>query len=523
MAIHRWEMLLSAQADSFLLKIQGDRTDVDSIVRAHPQTCQNVQEISDDVFQWAIFVVDAPLPEKLAIQNQVMSLTKDTSGIGPSGELMGILDGLSGALQDLTNLTEDEQTFVMNKMARMGNPVTPTPIPPAKPDTTPPTLSEQTPPTQKNTAPATTPLPRVTIPGQVSIAPPSLSKSFPGPTVGTPPNSKAPTPLPSTGPLPNILRPVQPPKPGNVPAGNTPLPHPMGGNTPRLPNPMPQISQPKISLPPSVSLKRNEPSTPPHVPSPPAQGVPPGPKDKNAPVGPQGSATPIPIPMTGEGFQAASSPPIPPKASQGPVTPPSSLLDKTVSFTEGREALQKPTTDAPLPPAAVEPLAFTPPPAIPTETAPLAEEPIKPPPSSSVSIPATAMKQEEPSTLRVSIFYSTGRETARDRFMTTLTEMAQKKSRKPTNFVINASIATTITLDNSAEWIWKAKTSGSDIFFVVLPSGLGSDLMDPLVGEAQAAGLRCFLIPEGEINSKLLYMDLMVELMMFKRRIRPAS
>lgn len=107
--------------------------------------------------------------------------------------------------------------------------------------------------------------------------------------------------------------------------------------------------------------------------------------------------------------------------------------------------------------------------------------------------------------------------------MTTLTEMAQKKSRKPTNFVINASIATTITLDNSAEWIWKAKTSGSDIFFVVLPSGLGSDLMDPLVGEAQAAGLRCFLIPEGEINSKLLYMDLMVELMMFKRRIRPAS
>ena len=130
MAIHRWEMLLSAQEDSFLLKIQGDRNNVDQIVQAHSKTCQSVQEISDDVFQWAIFVVDAPLPEKLAIQNQVMSLTKDPTGTGPSEELIDILDGLSGALQDLTNLTEDEQTFVMNKMARMGNPVSPSPIAP---------------------------------------------------------------------------------------------------------------------------------------------------------------------------------------------------------------------------------------------------------------------------------------------------------------------------------------------------------------------------------------------------------
>lgn len=107
--------------------------------------------------------------------------------------------------------------------------------------------------------------------------------------------------------------------------------------------------------------------------------------------------------------------------------------------------------------------------------------------------------------------------------MTTLTEIAQKKSRKPTTFIVNASVPTSIALDNSAEWIWKAKTSGSDIFFVVLPPGLVNDLMEPLVGEAHAAGLRCFLIPDAEIDSKLLYMDLMVELMMFKRRVRPTA
>lgn len=61
MAIQRWEMLLSAQTDCYLLKLQGDRKDVDRILEAHPRTCQTVQEISGDIFQWVIFVVDAPL------------------------------------------------------------------------------------------------------------------------------------------------------------------------------------------------------------------------------------------------------------------------------------------------------------------------------------------------------------------------------------------------------------------------------------------------------------------------------
>lgn len=510
MAIQRWEMLLSAQADSFLLKIQGDRNDVDQIVRAHPQTCQNVQEISDDVFQWAIFVVDAPLPEKLAIQNQVMSLTKDTSGEGPSGELLDILDGLSGALQDLTNLTEDEQTFVMNKMARMGNPVPSAPLGPPPPTPNAPASNGQQPGSPPKVPGPGSPLPRVTIPGKpgspVTPFPTANPQPIPTPLNRPPMGPKGGTPLPSPGPLPNIVRPVQPPRTGS---GGPPLPGAPTGNAPRLPNPMPSIPMPKISPPMNVS-KKAELSSPP-LPGTPVKPVPQPPQQLNE--------NSMPIPMTPSEPQSLNSMPIPnnEKVIESP-----SIKEETLS--------QRPKTlfastppkvyEEPPPINPVQPLAFTSPLPPPKSEGFTAEQPCNPAPTRT---PAPSGITDDSSVLRVSLFYSTGGEASRDRFMTTLTEIAQKKSRKPTTFIINASVATSITLDNSAEWIWKAKTSGSDIFFVVLPPGLGSDLMDPLVGEAHAAGLRCFLIPDAEIDSKLLYMDLMVELMMFKRRVRPTA
>ncbi|MBK8575379.1 MAG: hypothetical protein IPN90_06790 [Elusimicrobia bacterium] len=130
------------------------------------------------------------------------------------------------------------------------------------------------------------------------------------------------------------------------------------------------------------------------------------------------------------------------------------------------------------------------------------------------------VKQDEAAALRISIFYPAGQEPVMDQFLKTLIDVAQKKSRRPTSFQVALSVPTAISLENSTEWIWKSKTSGSDIFFVILPEGAGIEILDPLVGEAQAAGLRCFLVPSAEVASKLLYMDLMVELMMFKRRIR---
>ena len=496
MAIQRWEMLLSAQADCYLLKIQGDRSDVDKILQAHPKSCPTVQEISEDVFQWVIFVVDAPLAEKLAIQNQVMSLTGDASGTKPSQELISILDGLSDALQDLTNLTDEEQTFVMNKMAKMGSPAPA--LPPAVPPATaprPPAPSVPPAPPRPPAAypPAGAPLPRVTLPGRPGApAAPKLPTNPPGPAPASPGTPAVGTPLPP-GAVPNIVRPVQPPRsfPGMPKLPGAPLPSvPLPQNTP-LPQGAPK---PPAPLSPPVA-----PVPIPRPPLPPAPTVAP----QSAPVQRLPPLPPAAIPKKEE---------IPLPAKSAP--PPKEGTDKLDDFLADLSPAAEPR---PAPPPKVEPPSPAPPPppppVPPKPAAPAAESPRPPAPP--------APKTEDSSTLRLSIFYPTGQEAVMNRFLNTLTDVAQKKSKRPTAFQVALSFPTTVALENSTEWIWKAKTSGSDLFFVVLPDGLGSELMDPLVEEAQAAGLRCFLVPQGEVGSKLLYMDLMVELMMFKRRIRP--
>lgn len=482
MAIQRWEMLLSAQTDCYLLKIQGDRQDVDRILLSHPKTCQTVQEIAGDIFRWVIFVVDAPLSERLAIQNQVMSLTTDTSGTTPSEELLDVLDGLSGALQDLTNLTEDEQAFVMNKMAHMGTPA----APPATPQANPLKNVPHSPSLPGAYPPAGTPLPRVTFPGQPGLPTGPKSPSGPGQIPMPPKNPGGGSPLPSPGPIPSIIRPVQPPRsfPG----------------APNMPGPLPSIPIPKM--------------TPPPTPIPP----------KSAPMGmPPPPSSPMPIPQLE---------PVPQKKAPPPqIAPPP--LPKKEEVSSERPPLKIEPTVAPLekegpPKVAVSPVEELKPEPIKTKEpepiiVPLAT-PFSPPPQD-LAPPAPPVtdpspKAEDGSIIRISVFYPTGQEQAKDQFMNTLIDVAQKKSKRPTSFQMALSVPTVIVVENSTEWIWKAKTIGSDIFFVILPEELGSESMDPLVGEALSAGLRCFLVPQAEIASKLLYMDLMVELMMFKRRVR---
>lgn len=486
MAIQRWEMLQSAQADCYLLKIQGDREDVDRILQTHPRSCQNVQELSGDIFQWVVFVVDAPLSERLSIQNQVMSLTNDKMGEKPSEELLGILDGLSSALQDLTNLTDDEQAFVMNKMARMGTPTPPLSVPNATP-TIPPKVPGQPAAPPSPYPPAGSPLPRVTLPGRPgSPLPPKMPTVPMGPAPVTPGKPGVGLPLPSPGPIPNIVRPVMPPRsfPG-APQGAPKLP-----GVP-LPNPMPPIAMPKVTPPPPPPVPKIV------IPAAPPPPVPP----------------PLPIPLT-------QKPVVENVVSETQKIPPATLPG-TDEVSKTIEAIGT-VLSAPL----IEPLAFTPPPPVAAPPKPEIEPPAPPatlvepvaPPS-----PPPPVKTEDNAALRISVFYPTGQEPVMNHFLATLTEVAQKKSKRPTAFQVALSVPTEVVLENSTEWIWKAKTSGSDIFFVILPEGMGSETMDPLVGEATSAGLRCFLVPQIEVGSKLLYMDLMVELMMFKRRIRPTS
>ncbi|MBL0057905.1 MAG: hypothetical protein IPP35_02015 [Elusimicrobia bacterium] len=118
----------------------------------------------------------------------------------------------------------------------------------------------------------------------------------------------------------------------------------------------------------------------------------------------------------------------------------------------------------------------------------------------------------------MTIFYPIGGEAPKDRFTSTMMEMTQKKSKKPMAFQVVNSVPTTVALEHSTEWIWTAKANGANCFFVILPPDVMIDLMEPILAEAQEAGIRCFLVPQADVGSKLLYMDLMVELMMIKRR-----
>lgn len=497
-------MLLSAQADSYLLKIQGDRSDVDRIVQAHTAVCQNIQEISEDTFQWAIFVVGATLAEKLAIQNQVMSLTTDADGKKPSDSLLDVIEGLSGALQDLTNLTEDEQAYVMNKMARMGQASAPAAIAGTSPTTGPATSPARPSPTIPATRgpvipgggmpghpnPLGAPGPGQPLPPVPGFTPGRLApQQIPGRVMpGTPlPPVSIPGGLPGAPAGPGILRPAQPPKS-------------FGPAVPQ--NPLPPVTLPKVSFPgvPGVA----KPTTPAVTPEPPRPSTP----------APSPSAVGIPIPM--QTAPAAPPAPVPPANAPTHLPPQELAIEKKV---EPLAASTEPPVSQPKPAATPPPQNVPSAPQPDVETSPLIE--IKPaPPTAPAAV--TATKQEE-GQIQAAIFYPVEGEEWKTHFLNTLADIAQKKSKKPTHFKINAAVPGPIALENSAEWIWKSKTSGVDIFFVVLPPDLGSDLMEPVMAEAESAGLRCFLVPQAEINSKLLYMDLMVELMMFKKRIRPPA
>src|ERR1041385_3398073 len=104
MAIDRWNLLLSSKPDRYLLKIRGDRHDVDKIVQAHQRVCHEPQEINATAYHWVVFVVDPSLNERLAIQNQLLSLVSQTGTKKEiSSDLSNVLSELSMVLEQLTD------------------------------------------------------------------------------------------------------------------------------------------------------------------------------------------------------------------------------------------------------------------------------------------------------------------------------------------------------------------------------------------------------------------------------------
>lgn len=134
--------------------------------------------------------------------------------------------------------------------------------------------------------------------------------------------------------------------------------------------------------------------------------------------------------------------------------------------------------------------------------------------------PAPVAPTPEDTALASAIFYPEGTESSRDKFVQILTDVAQKKAKKPINFRWVNTQAVEIALDHAVEWIWTAKANGAECFFVILPSTVPPEEMEGVVVEAQHAGMKCFLVPMSEIGSKLIYMNLMVELMLVKKKGR---
>lgn len=561
MAIERWEMLLSSRADSYLLKIRGPREDAERIVHAHSTVCGDIQEITDDVFQWAIFVVDAPLSERLAIQNLVMSITVDPSGRRASEELGNVLDGLSGALEGLTNLSDDEQAFLMKKMAQVqgsqGQVKGPL-LPPDKPSPARPAGSPEKPKPPATVFPgggAPQPLPQRSVPGAPTQnsapapmpipmkAPPPPAQKPPVPPMGPgvsmpakglgipkmPPVSPVPgTPIPAKSagiptpplppikpPAPAIVRPVPPPPP--MPAVPPPAQKPISPQVsvpPVMKPPPPPPPKPAAPPPPSAIPRTTQPPAAKPAPPPPPPAIP------RTPQPPAAKPPPPPEPVeqefsidVGPGYHPATAPATP--------APSGGDAEFTIELTHGFEELnQSKVADQNNLSPDIKPLAFSP------EPNPESEKPVVTPfgPAVVDEEPAESKEGASPSqdegTINIAFFFPPGCEPLRDKFIASLMELSQKKAKKPMTFNVVGAQPTTISPDHAVEWIWSSKANGADCFFVILPPSVSPESMESLVTESRQAGLRCFLVESSEVGSKLFYMNLLVELMMSKRKGR---
>lgn len=150
-------------------------------------------------------------------------------------------------------------------------------------------------------------------------------------------------------------------------------------------------------------------------------------------------------------------------------------------------------------------------------------EELAPPPPAAIEpslkdIPGHDAEAPEDQLLKSAVFFPPGTEGVMRKFLTSMTEIAQKKAKKPIFVKTVLAQSAAVSAENVTEWIWTTKSAGAECFFVILPPDMLPDFMESAVMEARQSGLHCFLVPQGEIVSRLLYVDLMVELMLIKRK-----
>jgi hypothetical protein len=422
MVIERWELAPSSRPDRYLLKVRGDRADVDRVVALYPRVCQEPREMGDPVYQWAVYVVDATLNERLAIQDhlrsQVARPPESSAPARPSVDLSGVLAELSLVLEGLTDLTEEEQAHVAKKMQAIQ---------------------------EKAAAPA---VPAEPAPAPAAGAPPATDPSldilkgvFSATLPPTAPPPAAPPPSPPAAVPPS--RPVEPPpvRPA-VPAVPPPPPRPAE------PPSTPVRPAPGESRPPEPAKPAPPPSVPAAPPPPPAPTPPP----------PKPAVAPAPAPV------AAEPPPKP--------------------------AAPRPAVPAAPPPSPVS---------------------VAPPPPPPADVPPEQL-------LRTGWVFPPEAAAAKEECLKKLTEVARTKAKKPLVVFPVFSLESAVSDAAADSWIRAARDTAADVTFVILPPEVLSDYLEQASARAKQAGTAFILVPQAEVASRLLYVDLMVELMLVKRR-----
>ncbi len=562
MSIDRWEMLLSSKSDRYLLKIRGDKADVDKLVRAHQHVCHEPQEIRDLVYQWVVFVVDANLNERLAIQNQLLSMVRHPTTTTAAakkeldGDLSNVISELSNVLEELTGLTDEEEARVMEKVQeiqrREAQSVDVLPPPPVTFRSPFADISDAIAKTTETQSPTPPPPPP---------SPPTPPPPPPKPVEEPPIPAEIPIPFappPTAEPMPISLQPVQPQEASPVVPEKEEKPKdekekPAEPETDK--SPLNILLDESLQLPPSAT-KPKEPSLQDSIVSssqPPEQV-----SDKDQAFSLSESMDKIEPPLVESTHEAVSEaqkpPPAPPKApeEQSHKMSLEEYAQQDVPVDISRVSLEsssreekKEKEEASPPPVPQETSLPEPPPLEKSPESLSEEKPDKKTPEEDVTVPLAAplpdsaamtaippvfaspvvdmggfgeMDFPEDQVLRCALFYPEGAESSMQKFLSSLTDIAQKKAKKPIFVRPVLSQVTIISNDNTTEWIWSAKSAGADCFFVILPPDILPDFMETSVSEARAANLYCFLIPQNEIVSRLLYVDLMVEMMLIKRK-----
>jgi len=273
---------------------------------------------------------------------------------------------------------------------------------------------------------------------------------------------------------------------------------------------MEQIQKKEASIAESAATV-TAPSIPPSVPV-----VPPAPPPSPTPV-----QTPEPTPAVPE--KPAESPAPPMQIVRDVAKPPATKPVKTVA-PEQPVKKQEERRPAVPPPAVPEKPAEPPKPApvsTPAQTSvPPPVVPVKPVESPKPAAPVSAPEPPPAGAdeMRIACFYPAGTEEPVKKFLNRLVEVCKTKAKKPFTLNVLVSKPAKIGTILPEDLIQEMRSSGVVSLIVVLPPDILPEYMDHCVAQIKQQSINCHLVEQSDLGTQVIFIDLMVELMMERRK-----